>query len=239
MSIIAYGTPYLDLDGNVIFNEGDFPFSDEVPIVGGRRYYSSSLTQELLNTGALTLAAWPASLAKPEEAAAFWSTRQSTDRYMDFLLQSPNLKVMLVFANQDHAQSAPDKPHIHQAFQGFRLSALLRWVRLNPDRAYMQQATGFLISSFLIIQPTRNRRIGGILVIGHMTRIQPPGRLPPWLPWRKCLTGHTLPAGTKISVPSFTSIPCRLPHLNAVQVYGQALNQFPFRQGSFPFRAKG
>jgi hypothetical protein len=136
------GRPYLDLDGNAIFNDGDFPFSDEVPIVAGRQYYSSSLTQELLNTGALSMAAWPGSLATPEEAAAFWSTRQSTDRYMDFLLQSPNLKVMLVFANQDHSQAAPDKPHIHQAFQGFRLSALLRWVRLNPDRAYMQQVTG-------------------------------------------------------------------------------------------------
>ena len=40
-----------------------------------------------------------------------------------------------------------DKPHIHQAFQGFRFAALLRWVRLNPDRAYLQQATG--VSRFL------------------------------------------------------------------------------------------
>jgi hypothetical protein len=37
----------------------------------------------------------------------------------------------------DHAQVALDKPHIHQAYQGFRFEAGL-WVRLNPDRAYIQ-----------------------------------------------------------------------------------------------------
>jgi hypothetical protein len=141
------GRPYLDLDGNSLFNDGDFPFTNEVPVVAGKRYYSSALTQALLDTGSLTLAAWPATLAKPEESTAFWSSRQSTNRYMDFVLQSPDLKVMLVFANRDHEQAAADKPHIHQAFQGFRFAALLRWVRLNPDRAYLQQATG--ISGFL------------------------------------------------------------------------------------------
>ncbi len=44
---------------------------------------------------------------------------------------------MLVFAQTDHAQARTDKPHIHQAFQGFRFEAGL-WVRLNPDRAYVQ-----------------------------------------------------------------------------------------------------
>jgi hypothetical protein len=46
---------------------------------------------------------------------------------------------MLVFAANDHVQAAEDKPHIHQAFQGFRFVAQLDWVRLNPDRAYVQQ----------------------------------------------------------------------------------------------------
>jgi len=44
---------------------------------------------------------------------------------------------MLVFAQKDHLQEAVDKPHIHQAFQGFRFQAGL-WVRLNPDRVYVQ-----------------------------------------------------------------------------------------------------
>jgi hypothetical protein len=49
-----------------------------------------------------------------------------------------NLKVMLLFATNDHLQVAQDKPHIHQAYQGFRFTAGFLWVRLNPDRAYVQ-----------------------------------------------------------------------------------------------------
>ena len=48
-----------------------------------------------------------------------------------------NMKVMLVFAQNDHAQVAQDKPHIHQLYQGFRFEARL-WVRLNPDRVYVE-----------------------------------------------------------------------------------------------------
>ena len=140
------GRPYLDLDGNALLEESDFIFRSEVPVIAGKRYYSSTLTQSLLDNGSLTIPTWPSSLALPDEASAFWSSRRSVTRYMDFVLQSPDLKVMLVFANKDHAQAAADKPHIHQAFQGFRFASLLRWVRLNPDRAYLQQATG--ISGF-------------------------------------------------------------------------------------------
>ena len=46
---------------------------------------------------------------------------------------------MLVFAQEDHLQAAADKPHIHQIYQGYRFEAGL-WVRLNPDRAYLQAA---------------------------------------------------------------------------------------------------
>jgi hypothetical protein len=65
---------------------------------------------------------------------------------MDLALSMPDLKVMLIFDSQDHSQAAADKPHIHQAFQGFRFAALLRWVRLNPDSSYqltyMENTTG-------------------------------------------------------------------------------------------------
>jgi hypothetical protein len=48
---------------------------------------------------------------------------------------------MLVFADEDHVQVALDKPHIHQAHDGFREQAGL-WVRLNPDRAYVAAIAG-------------------------------------------------------------------------------------------------
>jgi len=135
----AVGRPYLDLDGNGVLGATDFVFDGQVPVMFGKRYYSAALTQALLANGALSLDTWPDDLATPDEAAQAWQFRQSPDRFA--VMQKNNivqdLKVMLVFAQEDHAQVEQDKPHIHQAFQGFRYQARL-WVRLNPDRAYVQ-----------------------------------------------------------------------------------------------------
>ncbi|MDD5263712.1 MAG: hypothetical protein PHU43_02640 [Candidatus Bipolaricaulis sp.] len=49
----------------------------------------------------------------------------------------PNLGVMLVFAAEDHVQTAVDKPHVHHAYDGFHERAGL-WCRPNPDRAYVE-----------------------------------------------------------------------------------------------------
>jgi hypothetical protein len=48
---------------------------------------------------------------------------------------------MLVFAADDHVQTAIDKPHIHQAYDGFHETARL-WCRLNPDRSYVEAFAG-------------------------------------------------------------------------------------------------
>lgn len=133
------GRPYLDLDGNNQLDETDFLFSSQVPEMFGRRYYSMNLTQALLDNDALSLDSWPSTLATPDQAAQAWSALMSPTRYIDLALMTPNLKVMLLFARRDHAQVAVDKPHIHQAFQGFRFAAFLRWVRLNPDASYLEK----------------------------------------------------------------------------------------------------
>ena len=133
----AVGRPYLDLDGSGTISANDFVSSWRVPVIFGKRTYSVALTQALLDDGALTLSNWPTDLATPEEAARDWPLRQSTGSYIDLRTMMPDLKVMLVFAQIDHVQVVQDKPHIHQAFQGLRFEAGL-WVRLNPDRAYVQ-----------------------------------------------------------------------------------------------------
>ena len=133
----AKGIAFLDLDGSKTITTGDFVMSWRVPVMNGKRYYSIAVTQALLDNGELALSSWPVDLATPEETARDWPLRQNPYRYADLRTQMPGLKVMLVFAQEDHAQAAKDKPHIHQAFQGFRFDAGL-WVRLNPDRAYIQ-----------------------------------------------------------------------------------------------------
>ena len=135
----AVGRPYLDLDGNGTISTGDYVFDGQIPVMFGKRYYSTALTQALLDNDALSLDTWPTDLATPQQAAQAWQFRQTPGRFIamqnDEIIQ--NLKVMLVFAQDDHAQTAQDKPHIHQLFQGFRFEARL-WVRLNPDRAYVE-----------------------------------------------------------------------------------------------------
>jgi hypothetical protein len=135
----AVGRPYLDLDGSGSLGSGDHVFDGHIPVMFGKRYYSTALTQSLLDNATLSLAAWPADLATPQEAAQAWQIRQTqglfTDMQSDEIVQ--NMKVMLVFAQHEHAQVALDKPHIHQLYQGFRFEARL-WVRLNPDRVYVE-----------------------------------------------------------------------------------------------------
>jgi hypothetical protein len=135
------GRPYLDLDGNRSVTPTDYVFSWRVPVMDGKRFFSAGLTEALLNSGVLTEAAWPEDLATPQEAALAWASRQaSPDRFAAMRTSNLDLdlKVMLVFAVDDHLQVAADKPHIHQALQGFRFTAGFLWVRLNPDRAYVQ-----------------------------------------------------------------------------------------------------
>ena len=135
----AAGRPYLDLDGNGRLGSGDFVFDGQIPRMFGKRYYSSALTAALQANGVLSEDDWPADLATPQEAAQAWQIRQVPGFFAD--LQNDdilkNLKVMLVFAQNEHAQVAQDKPHIHQLYQGLRFEARL-WVRLNADRAYVE-----------------------------------------------------------------------------------------------------
>jgi len=141
----SVGRPFLDLKGNGVFTSGDFAFSGQVPVIFGKRYYSIALTTALLDNGALSVADWPTTLATPQEAAQYWqSPSQIMTAYRSLGNNLPDFKVMLVFAQSDHAQVAQDKPHVHQAFLGFRFEAanpgsgIGLWVRLNPDRAYVQ-----------------------------------------------------------------------------------------------------
>ena len=98
----AVGRAYLDLDGSGNVSTGDYIMSWRVPVMFGKRYYSVALTQALLDNGALTLSTWPADLATPEEAARDWPFRESPGRYADLRSMMPDLKVMLVFAQDDH-----------------------------------------------------------------------------------------------------------------------------------------
>lgn len=130
------GRPYFDLNNNGLRDESDYTLDFRVPSMYDKRVYSTALTQALMDNGALSAANWPPDLSTPLEAANLWPFRTSVHRYPDLAVKTPDLKVMLVFALRQHVQPQPDKPNIHQAYDGFHHGANL-WVRMNPDSAYL------------------------------------------------------------------------------------------------------
>lgn len=128
--------PYFDINGNGNADEGiDFIHGIQTPTMYGKYLYSAALTQALLDNGVFTEATWPENIATSEEAAELWKFRNTLGSYSQLGIVAPNLKVLLVFAEKDHVQPVEDKPHIHQAYDGFTGAGL--WVRLNPDQAYV------------------------------------------------------------------------------------------------------
>ena len=124
------GMPFFEVPA-----DDDYILSGHGPDMEGKRFFSRALTRALLENGIFTLDTWPDDLAKPEQTDSFWPYRITVNNYHYFKDHLSNLKVMLVFARDDHVLSAPDKPHIHQAYYGFHHTANL-WVRLNADEVY-------------------------------------------------------------------------------------------------------
>lgn len=116
-------TPDLDLDGVLELDE-DFPLGAYTD--GVKEIYSRPVTHALKIEGE-----WPADIATPEEADEYWNLREAVLFY-----NSTHVKHGMILASViDHVQSAPDKPHIHQAFDGWNNSNA--WVKINPSPSYL------------------------------------------------------------------------------------------------------
>ena len=76
-------------------------------------------------------------MATPQQTADFWPYHITVHNYATIGEKLPELRVLIPFASLDHVQTAPDKPHIRQAYDGFYKTAGL-WTRLNCDLVYMQ-----------------------------------------------------------------------------------------------------
>ena len=127
-------------EGRPVFrvaNGKDYVLDNKGPNIAGKRWFSHALTQALLDNGVFAQGAWPNDLATPQQTANFWPYRTAVHNYADVGAKLPELRVLIPFASADHVQSAPDKPHIRHAYDGFHKTAGL-WTRLNCDLAYVQ-----------------------------------------------------------------------------------------------------
>ncbi len=126
------GRPVFEVPGGE-----DYVLDDKGPQVMGMRWFSHALTQALLDNGVFSLETWPQDVATPQQTADFWPYRITVHNYATIGEKLPDLRVLLPFASLDHVQTAPDKPHIRQAYDGFHKTAGL-WTRLNCDLVYVQ-----------------------------------------------------------------------------------------------------
>jgi len=124
-----YNTPDVDQSGAIEAGE-DFCFGY---LYGdaGRKMYSLQVIQALDANNIFP--SWPAWLPTPTQADAFWLLRDAARNFSGLAAVRPDLKLLIVASNQDHAQAPPDKPHIRQMFDGFTTNSM--WVKLNPDAA--------------------------------------------------------------------------------------------------------
>jgi hypothetical protein len=123
----------------------DFPLDGYTGEDGVQRIYSRPVTQALADQHVFPH--WPPTVATPAEAAAYWDIRESVRMYDDALAALPRLEGMVLASVRDHVQSAADKPHIRQAFEGWRNAG--GWVQINPSRSYVLQVDPTLNPSWL------------------------------------------------------------------------------------------
>jgi len=138
-----YGGFYFDINHNDIIDTGiDFvPLPITMADAGTTRaYYSERITQYAWNNG-LFPANPPDHLTRPSECADFWRVRNSENWFDEIGSQLGHLKFIIVASAEDHAQEAPDYPHVLIQYDGL-LNQDLALVRVNADRVYVSDMIG-------------------------------------------------------------------------------------------------
>jgi hypothetical protein len=129
--------PNPDLNGDGDLDEEDaedFPV-DTYPDAA-KVYYSRAVTHALEQYDVFG-GYWPTNVGTPAEADAYWDIREAVRLYGQALTNIPDLEGMVLASVRDHVQSASDKPHIRQAFEGWNGTGT--WVQINPSPDYLLQ----------------------------------------------------------------------------------------------------
>ena len=135
-------TPDLDRDGTLTLDEDFSPWP--IPLLDelGTFIYSRQMTAVI---DELVGGVFPDRIYDVAETDAFWDLRESLDSRASALAANPDLEVMIVVGEVDHELAAPDHPHIRQSYEGW-LDADISWVKLNPDRAWVEEIGADFVS---------------------------------------------------------------------------------------------
>lgn len=133
------GALFFDLDGDGRFSpEDDFPVNCLVGDAGrGVKAWYSPRILAAAEERRLLPATRPAHVPSLAEAREFWRYRDATPSLPEAVRKCPKLAVIVYANERDHVQADPVHTHILEQVEGFR-KAGARFVRLNPDRAYVE-----------------------------------------------------------------------------------------------------
>jgi hypothetical protein len=134
------GALYFDINRDGRFSsEDDFPANVFLRDVGGgmKTWYSPRLLREA-ERRLLFGKTRPPHVPTVAEAGEFWREREASAAVPEAVRKCPGVAVIVYAGERDHVQVAPDHPHILVQVEGFR-QAQARFVRLNPDRAYVER----------------------------------------------------------------------------------------------------
>lgn len=142
-SSVYHGGFYYDLNANNVPNRGtDFIINGFWIVDNGilKGMVSAKLIREAVNRGIFPSAP-PSHIPALSEADEYWKYRTG-DNWVDSVkAKLPNLLFMVTASDSDHVQSQKDHPHVLNQYEKFR-SAGQRFARLNPDRVYVEYASG-------------------------------------------------------------------------------------------------
>jgi len=134
-----HGGLYFDINQNSQVDMGTdfvaYPFiyelNDTVKV-----FYSVRLMEEATNRN-LFPEDRPSHIPTLAQTREFWYWRNGENWIEKAVQNIPQLMFIVEASVTDHVQSAPDHPHVLIQYEGFR-SAGARFVRLNPDRSYVE-----------------------------------------------------------------------------------------------------
>jgi hypothetical protein len=137
------GAFYFDLNRDGRFTRADdFPANCFVGDAGNgvKAWYSPRILAEAERRH-LIPGDRPVHIPTLAEAREFWQWRDATASIPAAVRNCTNLAVIVYANERDHVQADPAHTHILEQVEGF-CKAGARFVRLNPDRAYVEQITG-------------------------------------------------------------------------------------------------
>ncbi len=130
---------YFDVNQNGQTDQGiDFILTPQ--IYHNKAYYSERVAQAAA-AAHLPSGTAPQHIPTTAETHDYWLYRNGENWISAAIQKNSRLMFMAEAAMEDHVQAAPDHPHVLIQYEGFRLAGS-RFVRLNPDRSYVEQMAG-------------------------------------------------------------------------------------------------